>query len=347
MNETGAIAAKMSKYIYGFIELTRHGKFDPVKIGSREITAIAFKDVAAVVSEPPEVELNRLDAVQLTELIGRHQQVIEQIFQAHPIIPVQFGNIAADELAVRRILEQTYIQFKMLFHHIRGKIELVVQASANKPAWVNQIAQSNPNILELAGHLPELSEAEKERTRIEIGKILFDAVSQKEKQVIEDIFNTLKNGETHSACGRLLNAEMIFNTSFLVEKNRETEFDQKVNFLANKYANEVNFKYIGPMPPTSFANLRLELPDLALIDQSRKVLGLADNATLAEIKSAYRQLATVHHPDKNGNCDSDGQKFREIAEAYHILETFCQHYRYSFSKDAIENTVLVHLPESR
>lgn len=342
----GAISKKMSKYIYGFIELALHGKFDPVKIGSRRIRTIDFKDIAAVVSEPPEIELNRLDQAQLTALIGQHQQVIEQIFHSHPIIPVQFGNIATDELAVRRILEQTYIQFKMLFQHIRGKIELVVQASANKPGWANQIAQSNPNILELTGHLPELSAAEKERTRIEIGKILFDAVSQKEKQVIDDLSSTLKNGAAHAACGRLLNAEMIFNTSFLIEKSGEAEFDQKVNYLAQKYGDEVRFKYIGPMAPTSFVKLRLELPDRALIDEARKILGLADQATLAEIKSAYRQLATVHHPDKNGNCDSDGQKFREIAEAYHILETFCQHYRYSFGKEAIENTVLIHTSES-
>lgn len=43
-----------------------------------------------------------------------------------------------------------------------------------------------------------------------------------------------------------------------------------------------------------------------------KVLGLPPDATPAEIKSKYRQLALKHHPDKGG----DAATFNKINEAY-------------------------------
>lgn len=44
-------------------------------------------------------------------------------------------------------------------------------------------------------------------------------------------------------------------------------------------------------------------------------LGVDKKASVDEIKKAYRKLALIHHPDKNG----DPKKFQEISQAYEIL----------------------------
>ena len=54
------------------------------------------------------------------------------------------------------------------------------------------------------------------------------------------------------------------------------------------------------------------------------VLGLSPGATLEEIKSAYRRLATQYHPDKVQHLGKDIQevaevRFREIQQAYDAL----------------------------
>jgi len=45
------------------------------------------------------------------------------------------------------------------------------------------------------------------------------------------------------------------------------------------------------------------------------VLGVNKNAEIAEIRTAYKQLAKEHHPDKGG----DPEKFKELSEAHEVL----------------------------
>ena len=46
-----------------------------------------------------------------------------------------------------------------------------------------------------------------------------------------------------------------------------------------------------------------------------QVLGVSKNASISEIKKAYRKLALLHHPDKGGNTES----FNQISTAYDVL----------------------------
>ncbi|MDO9366238.1 MAG: DnaJ domain-containing protein [Methylotenera sp.] len=48
------------------------------------------------------------------------------------------------------------------------------------------------------------------------------------------------------------------------------------------------------------------------------ILGVSANATLAEIKTTYRRMASQFHPDKNTSVDAP-TKFRKVQEAYEVL----------------------------
>lgn len=48
------------------------------------------------------------------------------------------------------------------------------------------------------------------------------------------------------------------------------------------------------------------------------VLGVSKNASLDEIKAAYRKLALQYHPDRNKSPEAE-EKFKELSEAYAVL----------------------------
>ena len=49
------------------------------------------------------------------------------------------------------------------------------------------------------------------------------------------------------------------------------------------------------------------------------ILGLTSDATLADVKKAYRALARQHHPDRNNADPVAIDRFRRITEAYEYL----------------------------
>lgn len=65
-----------------------------------------------------------------------------------------------------------------------------------------------------------------------------------------------------------------------------------------------------------------------------QILGVTKNATLDEIKKAYRKLAHQHHPDKGG----DEKKFKEISEAYQVLSDKEKRAQYDRFGQGFEHT---------
>jgi hypothetical protein len=54
--------------------------------------------------------------------------------------------------------------------------------------------------------------------------------------------------------------------------------------------------------------------------KSLRALGLGDDARREDIKSRFKELVKVHHPDANGGDSRSEEKLREILQAYNYLK---------------------------
>ncbi len=50
-----------------------------------------------------------------------------------------------------------------------------------------------------------------------------------------------------------------------------------------------------------------------------KILGVKRSASKSEVRSAYRKLARVRHPDVNGGSESAAREFALLSKAYRVL----------------------------
>jgi len=64
---------------------------------------------------------------------------------------------------------------------------------------------------------------------------------------------------------------------------------------------------------------------------AKDLLGLPDQATLAEIKKAYRRLSKEHHPDlarhREGGREGQGLEMHRLTEACQILLEYGKKYK--------------------
>ncbi|MCC6558439.1 MAG: J domain-containing protein, partial [Polyangiaceae bacterium] len=74
----------------------------------------------------------------------------------------------------------------------------------------------------------------------------------------------------------------------------------------------------GPRPEPRVAPPRLDEPRLRALT----LLGLQENATEADVRRAFRRLASRLHPDRfatHGAGDHSNARFAELSAAYHLL----------------------------
>jgi len=78
------------------------------------------------------------------------------------------------------------------------------------------------------------------------------------------------------------------------------------------------------------------------INEARKILGLDEEASMEEIKRAFRDLALKYHPDKCGDKDKKRceEMFKKISHAKDILVSYCAKYRYSFKEKEVKKNIL-------
>jgi len=76
------------------------------------------------------------------------------------------------------------------------------------------------------------------------------------------------------------------------------------------------------------------------IDEARRLLGLGEEATLKEIKSAYRRLAYRHHPDKHSSTagEETGETMKRLNAACKLLMDYCSNYKYSLQEEDVART---------
>lgn len=61
-----------------------------------------------------------------------------------------------------------------------------------------------------------------------------------------------------------------------------------------------------------------------------KILGVSENASLDDIKKAYRKLAKEYHPDARGGDKRAEERFKNISEAYAVLKDPQKRKEYDF-----------------
>lgn len=238
-------------YIYCFVENTPTTA--ALGIDAQAIECLQIQEVGVIVSEftgDAEVPVRSSRKNLLT-----HQQVNEEVLQQTTVLPLQFG-VVLSATQLEELITQRAAEIKGKLIELQGKIELSLKGIwKDMPKVFEQIVAQNPSIQQLKQQA--LTQGSNQALLIEIGQRVERTLQALKEKRQNDILDALLPLAHHYQVKEVQGEAMFTNLVFLIDKDKEPEFDQAVQQIGESYQQEADFKYIGPSPAFHFVDLSL------------------------------------------------------------------------------------------
>lgn len=112
--------------------------------------------------------------------------------------------------------------------------------------------------------------------------------------------------------------DQIVNLVAMIAPGGRARLDGALQRIAAALPGAPRVRRVGPLPAMSFAVIELKRADENALAQARRLLDVTPAASLDTLKSAFRQLAKLAHPDAGG----DDRRFKALVEARTLLCAF-------------------------
>lgn len=223
-----------------------------------------YRDLAAVISNSPLLKypITRVNTMA-------HQRVMEEVMRYHPILPVRFCTVAESKNGVspekrieEHVLKKRYGEFQELLAVMADKVELGVKALwKNMVRIFQEIVEENEEIKRLKKEIAAMPPPQAHSKRIALGRKVKAALEAKKGKEERKILGPLKRLSVDCVKGRSVGDRMIANYAYLVETDREKEFDDQVAPIAERSNGRVELRYVGPVPPCNFVEIEVTWED--------------------------------------------------------------------------------------
>ncbi len=302
------------KYLYGVVRKDKnHG------LSLDGLATVAYQSLAAVVEEKEVKDYHKLPKEETIKELISHQQIVERIMEQSSILPVKFGTILKDEEEVKSVLEKGYFFLRNTLRDIEDKIELDLVCFWNEAKAAQMTYQKSKKVRNLQGKITRKGKITSE-DKIALGKLVADYLSEKREKLSGQILKRLKKEAVETCSHTLADVNMLLNQAFLVEREKEEAFNDTLNQLDSKFADLLNFRLVGPLPPYSFATLVVESLNEKEVEKARETLNLNGQLSPERLKQAYDKLAIKLHPDKGGTP----LEFELVTAAYKTVKNFIE-----------------------
>jgi hypothetical protein len=253
---SSSAAKQEGRYVYGVVESRDSGSFGRIGIGGtgEMVYTVHHADIAAIVSKTP---VFIFDPTRENALA--HEHVIETVMKQHTIIPMSFGTVFRTDDDIREVLKSIYPSLKDVLKQMSGKLEFGLKVTWDRDAVIEELKREHEEIQRFHQEITRKHLQSTYFARMQLGRMIDKALVERSAQYVREIYDALRNVCVASRDNKPIGDKMIMNAAFLIERQREAEFDAAVNKVAKRFGDRLNFKYTGPWPPYNFVNIRLKL----------------------------------------------------------------------------------------
>ncbi len=227
-----------------------------------------FCAVVKYVSENDFSEENfkkHLSDVQWLETNAReHIAIINLIMENNSVIPFKFGTIFQTEASLKKFVADYSDSLTENFRYVEGKEEWSVKIFCDRKALSEKIDEWSEEAATLEKQIMASSPGKAYLLKKKKTDLIENEMDRISKNYGQEYFDEFKNLSESTYLNNLLPKEftgredtMILNATFLVNKNKVTDFKNTVDTLRNWDGNSGLFiETTGPWPPFSFISIK-------------------------------------------------------------------------------------------
>ncbi len=240
--------------------------------GAARPESYSYRDIVAVISHttiaaPSPVETN----------LWQHEGVLEALMTDRTILPVRFGTVLTDEVALKDVLETHYADLAAGLQRVCGRVELSLRVlgeeDGSRGAAIGELhlhkvvrsqggKHEEHSSLSPHSHLPSQSwrEARAESSgrnylfsRLEVERHR-QSVQREAKTLAAELHTPLASLSVESTYQILLTPCLLLKAAYLVEREQLMIFRQEVDSLCVAHPT-LRFLCTGPWPPYNFVTI--------------------------------------------------------------------------------------------
>jgi hypothetical protein len=244
------------RYVYGIIQSDQPASFGKIGMGAAgdQVYTLAYRDIAGVVSN---TSVFIFDPTRENALA--HEHVVETVMRSHTIIPMSFGTVFRTDDDIYQVLKSIYPSLKDVLNQMEGKVEFGLKVTWERDQIIDELQREDEEIHRFHQEITRKHLQSTYFARMQLGRMIEKSLSERAGEYVREIYQALRPYCVASKDNKPIGDKMILNAAFLIERDKEAQFDAAINSIAEKFGNRLNFKYTGPWPPYNFVNIRLKL----------------------------------------------------------------------------------------
>ena len=239
-------------YLYGIVQDSagQAGEDEATGVNGGKVRRLVCDDLAALVSTADAGPVARTRRNLLA-----HTSVLERVLPHATVLPLRFGTVVPDAATLTACVAANRAAFRHALRDIDGQVELGVKAVWRHGVVFTDIVERDHGLRQLRDRLRARPASDSYYERIELGRRVEAALAERRDSVAAAILEDLLPLVERTAELRLMEDDMVLNRAFLVRREQERHVDAAVQALADRFADRLEFRYVGPVPPFNFVTL--------------------------------------------------------------------------------------------
>jgi hypothetical protein len=241
-----------SVYVYGVLPASDQARVSVGGVEGAQVRTIERAGLAALVSTVDA------DALVAARELRAHWRVLEEASKTTTVLPVRFGTVMESDAAVReRLLEPNAAGLTELLGQLAGRVQLNVKGDYDEERLLRQVVRESPPVATLRRRVQERSDSAGYYDRIRLGELVAAEVARRREHDTAVVLAHLEPLSAAMSPEQPHSQNAAFNLAFLVEGSGVDAFSEAVGRLRAELGERVTLRYVGPLPPYSFAETDL------------------------------------------------------------------------------------------